>query len=199
MFVLNAITKPKKAHKVKKLTKKVNKTLPSRKSTPTVPKIASKPIPIAAPTKTISKPPVVKQPPAAPAKPIAPPQSNMANRINNYLAGSPMAGMGQVFYNAAVANGIDPCLSPAIAKKESSLGRRIPGGFNAFGMTAGTVPGHGRIGRWQTFSSWQDAIESNISFIHKHWGAVNSPYQMNGYCSPNQPWMGDVQSIMNGI
>lgn len=134
------------------------------------------------------------------AAPPAPSATDVAwiNSLNKFLAGSPMAGMGEVFYKAARQHGVDPRLSPAIAKVESGLGRAIPGGFNAFGMTAGTAPGHGRIGRWQAFSSWQDAIESNVAFIKSKWGASASPYNMRGYAT-SYIWPRKVSAAMSMI
>ncbi|MDR0888839.1 MAG: hypothetical protein LBM21_02960, partial [Coriobacteriales bacterium] len=41
-------------------------------------------------------------------------------RINAYLEGSPLAGKGQVFAEAAWENGVDPRWSPAISNTESS-------------------------------------------------------------------------------
>jgi len=120
------------------------------------------------------------------------------NSLNKFLAGSPMSGMGEVFYRSAKARGIDPRLSPSIAKVESGLGRATPGGYNAFGMTAGTAPGHRRNGSWQAFSSWQDAIQSNISFIGSHWGPVQSPFHMRGYAT-STVWMRHVSSVMSTI
>ena len=143
------------------------------------------------------------KPKAPPTPPALPPTQNpnaaaWVDRLNGFLAGSPMAGMGSSFYNAAVSRGLDPRLSASIAKIESNLGRAIPGGYNAFGMTAGTAPGHGRNGRWQAFSSWQDAIESNAAFIKSHWGSVSSPYSMKGYCVGGA-WAGNVSGVMASI
>jgi hypothetical protein len=46
------------------------------------------------------------------------------------LAGSPLAGYGQTFYNAGAANGIDPRLLVALAYAKSSDGRNITSGTN---------------------------------------------------------------------
>ena len=120
------------------------------------------------------------------------------NSLNKFLAGSPMSGMGEIFYKTAKAKGIDPRLSPSIAKVESGLGRATPGGYNAFGMTAGTAPGHSRNGSWQAFGSWQEAIQRNISFIGYHWGSVKSPFRMRGYAT-STVWMRHVSSVMSTI
>lgn len=151
------------------------------------------------PKLVLPSPPPATSTPSTPAPPVESPNTiAWINSLNRFLAGSPMAGMGEVFYKAAGSRGVDPRLSPSIAKIESNLGRAIPGGYNAFGMTAGTAPGHGRNGHWQAFTGWQDAIESNISFIKNHWGSVSSPYSMKGYCVGGS-WAGNVSSVMSSI
>lgn len=138
---------------------------------------------------------------AAPDVAPAPANPNAAGWtavLDAYLAGSPMAGMGKAFYEAASANGLDPRLSVGIAKTESGLGRAIPGGYNAYGMTAGTAPGHGSIGNWQAFASWEDAIWSNNTFIRSHWGAGAGPYSMRGYAGSGT-WSQHVAGVMSAI
>ena len=145
--------------------------------------------------------PKVSRAAAPPIVAPAPANPNAAGWIavlDAYLAGSPMAGKGKVFYEAAAANGLDPRLSVGIAKTESGLGRATPGGYNAYGMTAGTAPGHGRIGNWQAFASWEDAIWSNNTFIHSHWGSGAGPYNMRGYASSGT-WSAHVAGVMGAI
>ena len=48
--------------------------------------------------------------------------SEWTSRINAYLAGSPLAGQGATFAEAAWSNGVDPRWSPAISNTESSKG-----------------------------------------------------------------------------
>ena len=127
-----------------------------------------------------------------------PESSAWINRLDNYLAGSPMSNLGKVFYQSAKEQGLDPRLSLAIAKLESNLGRNIPGGYNAFGMVAGSVPGRGRVGRWQAFLSWEDAIRSNNQFIRKHWGTSANPFNMRGYASSSS-WAIRVNAIISSI
>lgn len=151
--------------------------------------------------KTRSAAPKAARSAAAPDVATAPASPNAAGWIavlDAYLAGSPMAGQGKAFYEAAAANGLDPRLSVAIAKTESGLGRAIPGGYNAYGMTAGTAPGHGRIGNWQAFASWEDAIWSNNTFIRSHWGSGAGPYNMRGYAS-SSTWSQHIAGAMSAI
>ena len=48
--------------------------------------------------------------------------SEWTSRIKAYLAGSPLAGQGATFAEAAWSNGVDPRWSPAISNTESSKG-----------------------------------------------------------------------------
>ena len=54
-------------------------------------------------------------------------------RIDAYLAGSPLAGYGSVFAEAAWEYSIDPRWSPAISNTESSKGRICFLPHNAWG------------------------------------------------------------------
>lgn len=120
------------------------------------------------------------------------------NNINKFLSGSSMAGKGEVFYREAKKQGIDPRLSPSIARVESGLGSATPGGYNAYGMTAGTVPGHPRNGSWQAFYSWDDAITCHIAFIKRKWGASAGPFNMKGYAT-SPTWPTKVNGAMSMI
>lgn len=137
--------------------------------------------------------------PVMPAEEIITPHDKAwIDNLNRFLAGSPMAGLGEVFYNEAKKHGIDPRLSPAIARIESGLGSATPGGFNAYGMTAGTVPGHPRRGGWQAFYSWEDAIACHIAFIKSKWGTGAGPFNMKGYAT-SPAWPAKVNSAMSMI
>lgn len=69
------------------------------------------------------------------------------SRIDNYLAGSPMAGQGYNFAVAAWNTGVDPRWSPAIACIESTKGAYCANSYNAWGWSA-------RGGGWRSFGSW---------------------------------------------
>lgn len=58
------------------------------------------------------------------------------SRIDNYLAGSPMAGQGYNFAVAAWNTGVDPRWSPAIACIESTKGAYCANSYNAWGWSA---------------------------------------------------------------
>lgn len=110
------------------------------------------------------------------------------NRINRYLAGSPMQGLGYKYNQVAVKYGLNVYLLPAINYHESHLGRIIPkGSFNGGGIIAGKgqahVMGRGADGNrpYRRFSSWGEFIEAQGALVYRHWGSVDSPYQMPGY------------------
>ncbi len=77
------------------------------------------------------------------------------SRIDNYLAGSPMAGQGYNFAVAAWNTGVDPRWSPAIACIESSKGLYCAGSYNAWGWSA-------RGGGWRSFGSWSEGISLTL-------------------------------------
>ena len=113
----------------------------------------------------------------------------MIDRLDSFLAGSPLAGKGRQFYLAAVDNNIEPRLSVAIATRESGLGRIIPNGsFNAWGMTAGTSPGYSTVSArgpdgtrgYQSYPNWDIAIAEHAQFIARTWGPVRTAYAMIG-------------------
>ena len=77
--------------------------------------------------------------------------SAWAARIDAYLEGSPLAGYGQVFAEAAAAYGVDPRVSPAISCIESGKGSVCFRSHNAWGW--------GDSG----WSSWEEAIRAHVS------------------------------------
>ena len=78
------------------------------------------------------------------------------SRIDNYLAGSPMAGQGYNFAVAAWNTGVDPRWSPAIACIESSKGLYCAGSYNAWGWSA-------RGGGWRSFGSWSEGVSAHVA------------------------------------
>jgi hypothetical protein len=78
-------------------------------------------------------------------------RSTTSSVIDHYLQkkGSPLYGLGAVFYDEAQKHGIHPYLLVAIAGKESSFGKRCKG-FNPFGWNRGKT----------AFESWEKAIET---------------------------------------
>lgn len=99
-------------------------------------------------------------------------------RIDAYLAGSPMAGTGKAFAEAAWDYGVDPRWSPAIANTESTKGSAIPGGFNAWGWTSGT-------GGFRSFSSWADGARQHVAYLARSYGYTITVAYAQKYCPPN--------------
>lgn len=111
-----------------------------------------------------------------------------ASRIDAYLAGSPMAGHGKTFAEAAYDNGVDPRFSPAIANVESSKGLYCFKPHNAWGW--------GSSG----WGDWDSAIRDHVAGLASGYGYTVSVSVAKKYCPPNwQFWYSAVLSNMNSI
>ena len=100
------------------------------------------------------------------------------SRIDNYLAGSPMAGQGYNFAVAAWNTGVDPRWSPAI---------------NAWGWSA-------RGGGWRSFGSWSEGISAHVAYLGANYGSTLTPAAAKKYCPPTwQDWYNKVAAQMNRI
>lgn len=110
-------------------------------------------------------------------------------RIDAYLEGSPLAGYGAVFAQAAWDNSLDPRFSPAIACTESTKGTYCFRDYNAWGwMTS------------RTFSSWEESITAHVAFLSANYGPTLTPEGAQRYCPPTwQDWYSTVASQMNII
>ena len=114
--------------------------------------------------------------------------SEWANRINNYLAGSPLAGQGETFAAAAWENGVDPRWSPAISNTESTKGANCFLPHNAWGW--------GSTG----WSSWEEAINAHVAGLAKGYGYTISYSNAQKYCPPNYDnWFRDTLREMSKI
>lgn len=96
-----------------------------------------------------------------------------APRIDAYLSGSPMAGQGSTFAQAAWDSGVDPRWSPAIATVESSTGAICFMPYNAWGWGS------------YSFSSWEEAIPAHVSYLGGMYGSTITPQAASIYCPPN--------------
>lgn len=94
-------------------------------------------------------------------------------RIDNYLAGSPLAGHGADFAQAAWENGVDPRWSPAISCTESGKGRNCFAPYNAWGWTGGG------------WNSWSSAIFSHVAGLAEGYGHTITYANAAKYCPPN--------------
>lgn len=108
-----------------------------------------------------------------------------AARIDAYLAGSPMAGQGTTFASAALAYGVDPRFSPAIACAESGKGAFCFLPYNAWGWGG------------CSWDSWEEAINDHVRGLASIYGFSPTIEGAQMYCPPNwQHWYNMVCSQM---
>lgn len=109
-------------------------------------------------------------------------------RIDAYLAGSPLAGQGATFAEAAWEYGCDPRFSPAIAMVESSLGRYCFLSHNAWGWGS------------SSWGSWEDAIWAHVAGLASIYGGHLTYAGAQMYCPPNAAhWYSSVLANMERI
>lgn len=115
------------------------------------------------------------------------------SRIDNYLAGSPMAGQGYNFAVAAWNTGVDPRWSPAIACIESTKGAYCANSYNAWGWSAVAAVG-------ASFGSWSEGISAHVAYLGANYGSTLTPAAAKKYCPPTwQDWYNKVAAQMNRI
>lgn len=111
-----------------------------------------------------------------------------SKRINDYLAGSPLAGYGETFAEAAWDNGVDPRWSPAISNTESTKGRVCFKYHNAWGWDQ------------TSWSDWDTAIRSHVAGLASGYGFTISYAYAKRYCPPNcDNWYRDTLAQMRII
>ena len=111
-----------------------------------------------------------------------------AGRIDAYLAGSPMAGTGEVFAEAAWDYGVDPRWSPAISCTESSKGLYCFNSCNAWGWGSAS------------WDNWEDAIRDHVAGLARGYGYTISVEAAKKYCPPNwEHWYNTTLAQMNMI
>lgn len=114
--------------------------------------------------------------------------SQWAPRIDNYLAGSPLAGQGTTFASAAWDYGVDPRWSPAISNTESSKGLYCFASHNAWGWGS------------SSWSTWEEAIYAHVAGLSAGYGYTISVAAAQKYCPPNWAnWYADTLSEMDSI
>ena len=110
------------------------------------------------------------------------------SRIDNYLAGSPLAGHGETFAQAAWENGIDPRWSPALSNTESTKGRVCFKSHNAWGWDQ------------SSWSNWDTAIRAHVAGLARGYGFTISYAYAQRYCPPNYDnWYRDTLNQMQLI
>ena len=114
--------------------------------------------------------------------------SGWGARIDSYLAGSPLAGYGTTFAEAAWAYGVDPRFSPAISTVESSKGLYCFRSHNAWGW--GSV----------SWSSWSEAIWAHTAGLASGYGGHLTYAAAKKYCPSNANfWYSTVLAEMEKI
>lgn len=109
-------------------------------------------------------------------------------RIDAYLAGSPLAGHGADFAQAAWDNGVDPRWSPAISCTESGKGSVCFAPCNAWGWTGGA------------WSNWSSAIAAHVAGLANGYGHTITYENAARYCPPNTDhWYNTTLSEMAKI
>ena len=109
-------------------------------------------------------------------------------RIDAYLAGSPLAGQGRTFAEAAWNYGVDPRWSPAISYTESSKGAACYMPHNAWGWGG------------CEWDSWEEAINDHVRGLARGYGYTISMEAALKYCPPNaQHWYDVTSAQMNLI
>ena len=114
--------------------------------------------------------------------------SEWSARIDAYLAGSPLAGQGATFAEAAWEFGVDPRFSPAISTVESSMGRVCFRPHNAWGWGS------------SSWSSWEEAIWDHVEGLAIGYGGQLTYAAAQKYCPPNADhWYSSVLANMERI
>lgn len=119
-----------------------------------------------------------------------------AQILQKYLAkfNSPMQDHAQDFIDAAKLYNLDWKMLPAIAGVESTFGKHIPGGYNAYGWG---VYGTNVI----YFESWTDGIYTVAKGLRE--GYLNKglmePYAINRVYAASPTWGKNVTYFMNDL
>lgn len=121
---------------------------------------------------------------------------NRAKVLSDYLAkyNSPLQYHAQDFIEAADTYKLDWRLIPAIAGVESTFGKHIPGGFNAWGWG---VYGNQAI----YFNSWRDGIFTIAKGLREGYlnKGLTDPYTMNKVYAASPFWGSKVAYFLNDL
>ncbi|TSC86006.1 MAG: Uncharacterized protein G01um10147_1010 [Microgenomates group bacterium Gr01-1014_7] len=119
-----------------------------------------------------------------------------AQILSNYLTrfDSPLQYHAQDFVDAARVYGLDWKMLPAIAGVESTFGKFIPGGYNAWGWG---VYGDQAI----YFGSWREAMFTIAKGLRENYldRGLTEPYAMNRAYATSPHWGGKVTYFMNDM
>ena len=111
-----------------------------------------------------------------------------AERIDAFNAGYPLEGYGATFAEAAYDQGVDPRLSPAIARVESGSGQNCMYEHNAWGWGN------------QSWPDWETAINEHVSGFAAGYGSTLS-WDVAATYAPEETeeWYNQVASCMEQI
>lgn len=111
------------------------------------------------------------------------------SRIDSYLAGSPMAGCGATYAEAAWDYGVDPRWAPAISCIESTKGAYCFASYNAWGYGS------------SSFSSWDEGITTVVAALGSStYGGYHTKAAAQTYCPSNaDAWYTNVAAEMAKI
>ncbi len=119
-----------------------------------------------------------------------------AKILSGYLASynSPMQYHAQDFIDAADEYGLVWTMLPAIAGVESTFGRFIPGGYNAYGWG---VYGTNRI----YFASWREGMFAVAKGLRENYlnKGLKDPYSINRIYAASPFWGSKVTYFMNDL
>ncbi len=119
-----------------------------------------------------------------------------AEILTNYFAqfDSPLQYHAQDFIDASKTYHVDWKLVPAIAGVESTFGKFIPGGYNAWGWG---VYGTQAI----YFNSWRDAIFTVTKGLRDDYldKGLTDPYSMNSVYAASPYWGGHVSYFLSDL
>ena len=119
-----------------------------------------------------------------------------AEILSAYLSkhNSPMQYNAQDFIDAAKEYDLDWRLLPSIAGVESTFGKKIPGGYNAYGWG---VYGTNRI----YFKSWRDGMFTVAKGLRERYvnRGLTNPYAMNRIYAASPEWGWKVSYFMNDL
>lgn len=121
---------------------------------------------------------------------------NHAQILANYLASynSPMQYQAQDFIDASNKFSLDWKILPAIAGVESTFGKFIPGGYNAYGWGVyGTQAVY--------FNSWREGIFTVARGLRENYldKGLTEPYSINRIYAASPFWGAHVSYFMNDL
>ncbi len=113
-----------------------------------------------------------------------------ADKVNEVLHGTVIAGYGFEFIKYGEETAV---LRAAVCRWELGVGAT---GRNAGARAKHNPGGLMRGGKLITFATWEDGIRFQAELITRLWPRARRPEELRGYCSPDHPWMENVEKAM---